>query len=71
MDTSVGSIQLAHLIIEGAIIAVSIELVVRCIFSPNNQKSWLIRGLRIVMALAMTIKSSLFAAFSTRLVLLI
>jgi hypothetical protein len=66
MNSSVVSTQLGHLLIEGAVIAVSVELVFRCIFSPSNQKSWLIRSLRIIMALAMTIKSSLFSTFSSR-----
>ncbi|CAO3616204.1 unnamed protein product [Mucor hiemalis] len=65
METAIPSLRLGHLLIEGAVIAVSIELVVRCIFAPNNQKSWLIRSLKIIMALAMIIKSSIFSAFST------
>lgn len=71
METAIPSLRLGHLLIEGAVIAVSIELVVRCIFAPNNQKSWLIRSLKIIMALAMIMKSSIFSAFSTRLLIYI
>lgn len=66
METSISSLQLGHLLIEGAVIAVSTELVIRCIFTSTKQRSWLIRCLKIIMASAMIMKSSIFSAFSAR-----
>lgn len=65
MEAGVPPLQLAHLVLEGAVMAFCMELAVRTIFFPHNQKSWLIRGLKITMALSMVIKSSIFSAFSS------
>lgn len=66
METSIPPLQLAHLVLEGAVMSLCAELIIKTLFFPNNQKSWLIRGLKITMAVAMIIKSSIFAAFSSR-----
>jgi hypothetical protein len=68
MDVSVSPLPLAHLMLEGAVIAVCIELILRFLFVPRGQKSWLIRGLKITMGTAMTIKSAIFSTFSSKYV---
>ncbi|GAN01742.1 hypothetical protein MAM1_0011c01177 [Mucor ambiguus] len=65
MDVSVPPLQLAHLVLEGAIISLCVELIIKTLFFCSNQRSWLIRGLKITMATAMLIRSSIFAAFSS------
>jgi hypothetical protein len=66
MEGPVGRLKLANLVLEGAVIAVAVELVCRCLFVNRNQKSWIVRGLKIIMAVAMIIKSAIFSAFSTK-----
>ncbi|KAK4515017.1 40S ribosomal protein [Mucor velutinosus] len=66
METSVPPLQLAHLMLEGAVISLCAELIIKTLFFSSNQKSWLIRGLKITMAVAMIVKSSIFAALSSR-----
>ncbi|KAL9538707.1 hypothetical protein MBANPS3_010729 [Mucor bainieri] len=66
MEASVPPLQLAHLVLEGAVMSLCAELIIKTLFFPSNQKSWLIRGLKITMAVAMIVKSSIFAAFSSR-----
>lgn len=69
MDGSVPPLQIAHLVLAGIVIAVCIELILRCLFVPlGSQKSWLIRILKIIMAVFMTIKSAIFSAFSSEYV---
>lgn len=66
MEKAVSPMQLTTLILQGAVMAICLELAVRSLFSPTTQKSWLIRGLKTVMAIFMMIKTGVFAAFNTR-----
>ncbi|CAO3654484.1 unnamed protein product [Mucor fragilis] len=65
MEASVPPLQLAHLVLEGAVMSLCSELIIKTLFFPSNQKSWLVRGLKVIMAVAMIVKSSIFAAFSS------
>ncbi|KAI8636922.1 hypothetical protein BD408DRAFT_71410 [Parasitella parasitica] len=65
MEASVPRLQLTHLVLEGAAISLCIELVVKTVFLAKGQKTYLVRALKITMAVAMIVKSSIFAVFSS------
>ncbi|EPB87652.1 hypothetical protein HMPREF1544_05535 [Mucor circinelloides 1006PhL] len=65
MEASIPPLQLVHLVLEGAVMSLCVELIIKTLFFAGSQTSWLVRGLKITMAAAMILKSSIFAAFSS------
>jgi hypothetical protein len=66
METSVSPLQITNITLQGAVMALCLELTIRSLFLPASQKSWLVRSLKITMAVTMMIKSGIFTAFNSK-----
>lgn len=65
MEQSVSPIQLGELILEGAVITLSTELICRNIYSSKKYKSLTVQSLKIALGIGMAVKSAIFASFNS------
>lgn len=65
MDKPISYIQIVHLVLEGATMALTLQLIASCLHNSKPQR-WKIRTLKIIMAVGLFTKSLLFSSFNLR-----
>ncbi|KAG2199817.1 hypothetical protein INT47_009430, partial [Mucor saturninus] len=65
MERSVSPIQLGELILEGAVITLSVELIFRNIYSFRKYKNWKVQSLKVALGIGMAVKSAIFSSFNS------
>lgn len=64
MERSVSPIQIGELILEGAVITLSTELIFRNVYSFKKYRNWRIQSLKVALGIGMAVKSALFSSFN-------
>lgn len=65
MDKPISYMQIGNLVLEGATMALALQLIASCLHNSKHQR-WKIRTLKIIMAVGLFTKSILFSSFNLR-----